>query len=59
MKQIEATPISGALGAEITGVDLRGPLDDATAAEIRQALLDHVNIRCTGVGALDTSGTVC
>lgn len=35
-------PIAGALGAEITGVDLRRPLDDATARAVRQALLDHL-----------------
>ena len=41
---LEVTPISGALGAELGGVDLRDTLDDATAAEIRQALLDHLVI---------------
>ena len=41
---LEVTPISGALGAELAGVDLRDTLDDATAAEIRQALLDHLVI---------------
>ena len=34
-------PIAGALGAEISGVDLGAELDDATIAEIRRALLDH------------------
>ena len=34
-------PIAGALGAELSGVDLGRDLDDATIAEIRQALLDH------------------
>jgi taurine dioxygenase len=33
--------IAGALGAEVSGVDLGEPLDDAVIAEIRQALLDH------------------
>jgi taurine dioxygenase len=32
---------SGAVGAEIHGVDLRRPLDDATFGEIRQAFHDH------------------
>ena len=36
--------ISGALGAEIHGVDLRQGLSDAQARELRQALLDHVVI---------------
>jgi len=33
--------VSGALGAEISGVDLAQPLADATVAAIRQALLEH------------------
>ena len=32
---------SGALGAEISGVDLSGPLADDTVAAIRQALVEH------------------
>ena len=39
---IEVTPIAGALGAEIAGVDLAAELSDATVAEIRQAWLDHL-----------------
>jgi taurine dioxygenase len=35
-------PIAGALGAEISGVDLAETLDDATIAEIRRAWLDHL-----------------
>jgi taurine dioxygenase len=34
-------PIAGALGAEIHGVDLSEPLDDATFAQIHQVLLDY------------------
>lgn len=37
---IDVRPIAGALGAEIFGVDL-ARLDDATFADIHQALLDH------------------
>ena len=37
-------PLAGALGAEIAGVDLARPLDDATFAEIHAALLDHLVI---------------
>ena len=32
---------SGALGAEILGVDLSGPLGDGAVAAIRQALVEH------------------
>ncbi len=35
-------PIAGALGAEISGVDLSEDLSDQTVAQIRQALLDHL-----------------
>src|SRR4051812_22804477 len=39
--RLEIRPISGALGAELHGVDLGGDVDDATIADIRRALLDH------------------
>ncbi len=39
---IKIERISGALGAVITGVDLKRPLDDATIAEIRAAWLEHL-----------------
>ncbi|PYO21202.1 MAG: taurine dioxygenase [Candidatus Rokuibacteriota bacterium] len=39
--RLDVQPIAGALGAEISGVDLGGDLDDATIAEIRRALLEH------------------
>lgn len=38
---MEIRKIAGALGAEITGVDLSGGMSAAQAAEARQALLDH------------------
>lgn len=41
---IGVRPLAGAIGAEISGVDLSRDLDDATVAEIRQALLDHMVI---------------
>src|SRR6185369_796123 len=37
--RIEVKRIAGALGAEVFGVDLSQPLDDATVAEIRRAWL--------------------
>ena len=39
--KIEVRPIAGTIGAEIHGVDVSNTLDDATVADIRQALLDH------------------
>jgi taurine dioxygenase len=44
MSGLTIEPISGALGAEVSGVDLTRPLDDATVTDIRQALLDHLVI---------------
>lgn len=39
---IKVRRLSYALGGEITGVDLRQPLDKAAASAIRQAWLDHL-----------------
>ena len=39
---METTRIGGALGAEVTGVDLSKPLDAATREGIREALLEHL-----------------
>ena len=41
---IDVHPVSGALGAEITGVDLSLPLDTEVVSEIRKALLNHLVI---------------
>jgi len=38
---MKVTPLSDACGAEITGVDLSGPLDDVSFSAIHRALLDH------------------
>ncbi len=43
-KRIRVQPLSAALGAEISGVDLGEPLDDETIAEIRRAFLSHLAI---------------
>jgi taurine dioxygenase len=42
--RIRVEPLSSALGAEVSGVDLAGSLDDTTIAEIRQAFLAHLVI---------------
>ena len=39
-RHIEVVPVSGALGAEVRGVNVAAALDDAVIGEIRQALLD-------------------
>jgi taurine dioxygenase len=38
----EIRPLSGAIGAEILGIDLADPLDDATVSSIRQVWLKHL-----------------
>ncbi len=44
MERLAVRPLSGALGAEIAGVDLAASLDEATIAALRAALLEHVVI---------------
>jgi len=44
MTSITLQPIAGALGAEISGVDLAKELSDDTVAAIRRAWLDHLVI---------------
>lgn len=39
--RIEVSPISGACGAEICGIDLAEPLDNETFSEVHQAFLDN------------------
>ena len=39
---LDIRPLSDALGAEIRGVDLSQPMDDVTAAEIRDAWHEHI-----------------
>ena len=41
---IAVSPVAGAIGAEIAGVDLAQDLSDDTVGAIRQALLDHLVI---------------
>ncbi|MEU3660929.1 TauD/TfdA family dioxygenase [Streptomyces sp. NPDC032940] len=39
-RRIEVSPLTPHIGAEIGAVDLTGPIDEALAAELRQALLE-------------------
>ena len=39
--RIAVDPLTPSIGAEVSGADLRDPLDDETFAEVRRALLDH------------------
>lgn len=41
MSGLSIRKLAGALGAEISGVDLAGPLSDETIAQIRQAFVEH------------------
>jgi len=41
-------PLAGAIGAEISGVDLAGEIEDDTIAALRRAWLDHLVIFCRG-----------
>ena len=41
-QHIELRPLGGTLGAEVSGVDLSQPLDEATVKEIRTAWLEHL-----------------
>ena len=40
-QQMDVRPISGALGAEIYGLDLGADLDNSTMADVRKAFFDH------------------
>jgi taurine dioxygenase len=53
MPTLEITPLTPAIGAEVSGVDLAEPLGDETIAGIRQALLDHLVIFLRGQDITD------
>jgi len=48
-------PLTAAIGAEISGVDLREPLDDDALAAVRRALLEHlvIFVRDQDIGRAD------
>ena len=41
-QHFDVSPLAGACGAEVSGVDLARDLDDGVVAEIRRAFLDHL-----------------
>lgn len=41
-RKFRIEPLTGAIGAEIEGLDLARPLDSGTVADLHQALLDHL-----------------
>lgn len=49
---LAVTPLSGALGAQIDGIDLARPLSQATLARIKQAFLDYCVLVFPGQGHL-------
>src|SRR6476661_5656324 len=53
MSRINVKPLAPALGAEVSGVDLRQPLDADTLAQIRQAWADHLVLRFRGQALSD------
>ena len=44
MQELKVTPVPGACGAEIGGIDLARPLADATIDAIRVAFLSLIHI---------------
>ena len=48
MTRITVTPLAPALGAEISGIDLKGPISVETFSELRKAWADHLVLRFRG-----------
>ena len=46
--RITVKRLAPALGAEMAGVDLRAPIDDATFAELKRAWHEHLVLRFRG-----------
>jgi len=53
MPTLQIRPLTPAIGAELSGLDLAEPLGDDEVAEIRQALLDHLVIFMRGQDITD------
>jgi taurine dioxygenase len=54
--ELVVTPLAGAIGARIDGVDLRQPVDDATFARIEETFLGHGVICISGQAELEPQG---
>lgn len=48
MARLTLTPISPALGADVSGVDLHAPIDDSTVAALKDAWSQHLVLRFRG-----------
>src|ERR1700730_9719057 len=57
MSALRVRRLGYALGAEVTGIDLREHLPDDTIAEIRKAWLDHI-VLCFSGQSLDEEGMI-
>ena len=53
VSEVTITPVTAAIGAEISGLDLRKPLSEDEVALVRQALLDHLVIFFRGQDLTD------
>lgn len=48
MSTVQITPTGGALGADVTGIDISKPLSSATIAQVRAAFYRHAVLRFRG-----------
>ncbi len=55
---IKITPLDGALGANVEGVDFSTPLNDADREALEQAWTDHLVLRFRGVGKLSADDLI-
>jgi taurine dioxygenase len=55
---IKITPLDGALGANVEGVDFSTPLNEADREALEQAWTDHLVLRFRGVGKLSADDLI-
>ncbi|MFJ1251891.1 TauD/TfdA dioxygenase family protein [Cupriavidus sp. CuC1] len=53
MTRISVTPLQSSLGAEVSGIDLRQPVDDEVLAALREAWARHLVLRFRGQALSD------